>query len=333
MSELGDAAAAARSAGRRIPDFFIVGHAKCGTTALYEMLRRHPQVHMAAVKEPWFFARDNPQPKDVERSVSITGTNTGGLKEYLELFQGAGPDQRAGEASTSYIWSPIAAGRIAQVQPAARVIVILREPASFLRSVHLQLLKIGWETEADFRKALGLERQRLEGRQIPSRAAWPRTLIYSERVSYVEQLRRYHAVFAPEQVLVLIYDDFRHDNEATMRRVLRLLEVDDTHRIEAVNANATVGTSVQVDRVRRGLSTGRNPVYRTLRRTGKALTSSGFRERVYHPLMGRLAHGAPPPPDESFMLELRRRFKAEVVAASAYLDRDLVRLWGYDRID
>ena len=33
------------------------------------------------------------------------------------------------------------------------------------------------------------------------------------------------------------------------------------------------------------------------------------------------------------MLELRRRFEAEVHALSDYLGRDLVTLWGYDRID
>ena len=38
--------------GLRVPDFFIVGHAKSGTTALYEMLRQHPQIFMPASKEP-----------------------------------------------------------------------------------------------------------------------------------------------------------------------------------------------------------------------------------------------------------------------------------------
>jgi hypothetical protein len=32
------------------------------------------------------------------------------------------------------------------------------------------------------------------------------------------------------------------------------------------------------------------------------------------------------------MLQLRRRFKDEVEALSEYLDRDLVKLWGYDRL-
>jgi len=37
-------------------------------------------------------------------------------------------------------------------------------------------------------------------------------------------------------------------------------------------------------------------------------------------------------PSDTFMLELRRRFKPEVEAISEYLGRDLVSLWGYDRI-
>ena len=37
-----------------------------------------------------------------------------------------------------------------------------------------------------------------------------------------------------------------------------------------------------------------------------------------------------PAPDQAVMLELRRRFKAEVVDLSEYLNRDLLTLWGYD---
>src|SRR5579872_578348 len=42
----------------RLPDFFVIGHPKCGTTALYAMLKRHPQIYMSDVKEPQFFAGD-----------------------------------------------------------------------------------------------------------------------------------------------------------------------------------------------------------------------------------------------------------------------------------
>src|SRR5260221_4876184 len=138
----GDASAA------RMPDFFIVGHAKCGTTALYEALRRHPQIFMPLNKEPWFFARENPHPQTSgERSIEYTGRRTETLEDYLANFAAARPDQLVGEGSTSYLWSPAAAAAIAKAQPNARIIAILREPADFLRSLHLQRLTDHIESE------------------------------------------------------------------------------------------------------------------------------------------------------------------------------------------
>jgi Sulfotransferase family len=330
---------ASRAQGR-IPDFFIVGHAKCGTTALYDMLRRHPQIFMpeykrGSGKEPWYFAKDNPQPQlTAERSVAFTGRRAMTLEQYLSLFADAAPAQRVGEASTSYLWSATAAARIAQARPDARIIALLREPASFLRSLHLQLLQNHHESERDFRKAMSLDQVRREGREIPPYSYWPQALIYSDRVRYVEQLRRYHAVFAPEQVLILIYDDFRADNEATVRRVLRFLGVDEEEPIAAAEANPTVGVrSVRLDNLARAVKAGRGPLPHAAKTLIKGLTPWEFRHRWLYPLRNRIVYSKPGPPDEEFMLELRRRFKGEVVALSEYLDRDLVRLWGYDSLD
>jgi hypothetical protein len=326
----------ARPQQKRVPDFFIVGHAKCGTTALYEMLRRHPQLYMPDVKEPWFFARD-PQADESDKRLKTfeqTGTSSETFDEYLSLFDAARPDQRVGEASTHYLWSPTAAAAIADVQPAARIIAILREPASFLRSLHLQLLQNRHEVEKDFRKAIALEAARREGKAIPSHSSWPRALLYSDRVRYVEQLRRFHAVFSPEQVLVLIYDDFQRDNEGTVRTVLRFLEVDDARPIHAVEANPTVRVrSVRLDRMTRALVAGGGPAAQAVRATVKTLTPQRLRRDVLYPIRRRVVYGKPRSGDADFMLELRRRFKGEVVALSEYLGRDLVRLWGYHDVD
>jgi hypothetical protein len=46
----------------------------------------------------------------------------------------------------------------------------------------------------------------------------------------------------------------------------------------------------------------------------------------------RLLYGQPHPPDERLIRELRTRFKPEVQALSEYLERDLVKLWGYDEL-
>jgi hypothetical protein len=63
-----------------------------------------------------------------------------------------------------------------------------------------------------------------------------------------------------------------------------------------------------------------------------AIPSKRLREEAFLLVRRRMVFGAPPPPEESFMRELRLRFKAEVEALSAYMDRDLIRLWGYDEL-
>jgi hypothetical protein len=311
----------------RVPDFFIVGNPKCGTTALYEMLRRHPQIYMPELKETRFFSRNHPR---VPRSTTHPET----LEEYLSLFGEARPEQRAGEASPGYLRAPAAARAIAELQPNARIIAILREPASFVRSFHLELLQNHVETEKDLRKAIVLEEQRRDkdrARPEKERGAIPPGLRYS--VEYVEQLQRYHAVFRPEQVLVLIYDDFRADNEVTLRRVLRFLEVDETAPIELTEANPSVRVrSPRAYELVRSLYLGRSPATRLAKTTIKALTPQRLRRDGLGAVQQRVMYGKPRAPDEELMLELRRRYKGEVVALSEYLDRDLVTLWGYDSV-
>jgi hypothetical protein len=327
------ASASASSTGGRVPDFFIVGHGKCGTTALYRMLIEHPQIHMP-VKEPRFFAPDRRtrywRPPSSRRKHPTT------FDGYLSLFAGAGPDQRVGEASPTYLRSSLAAANIAAVRPDARIVAILREPASLLRSVHLQALRNYDETEKDFRKAMALEQDRRQGRSIPRFSQFPAVLQYSELVRFVEQLRRYQAVFAPENVLVLIYDDFRADNEGTVRRVLRFLEVDDSLPVPTVELESLHHPRyVLLDQLMRALSIARRTkVGAPVVRAANALTPRRLHESdALADAWRHVRYADPPPPDEEFMLELRRRFKPEVEAASDYLDRDLVRLWNYDDID
>jgi len=310
----------------RLPDFFIVGHPKCGTTALYEILRRHPQIYMPACKEPWFFAselhvRTPPRPE----GTPVT------LAEYLSLFAAARPEQRLGEASAEYLWSRTAADAIAEVDPGARIVALLREPASFLHSLHLQFLETYVETESDFRKALALEPERRQGREIPQYSYWPDALLYSEHVRYVEQLRRYYAVFPPEQILVLIYDDFRRDNESVVRTVLRFLEVDDAAAIATVEANPTVrARSQRLNELVHAVGVGRGPLSLAVKGTVKAVTPAKLRRRALYAVQRQVVFAKPQPPEEALMAELRARFKPEVVSLSEYLDRDLLSLWGYD---
>jgi hypothetical protein len=318
------------AADARVPDFFIVGAPKTGTTSLYLMLRKHPQIYMPQLKEPQYLEGETLVRG--EPAAASEGDYPTTLADYLALFDEATPEQIAGEATASYLWSRTAATNIADLQPQARIIAILREPASFVRSFHLQCLKVGNEDEKDLRTAIALEADRREGKRIPRHARRPQLLQYSEHVRFVEQLQRYGARFAPEQMLVLIYDDFRADNRATLRRVLGFLGVDDSYRIPIRKANQSVSVrSKRMQALVSAIRVGEGRLPRAANRAVKTLAPRRVRDRS-HLIRRRLLFNEPPAPDEELMIELRRRYKPEVVALSEYLDRDLVSLWGYDEL-
>ena len=316
----------ARAQQSRLPDFFIVGHPKCGTTAMYEMLSGHPQVFLPERKEPRWFSTDLRSPF----RPGADGRPRDSYEDYLALFAPAGAGQLAGEGSTNYIWSHTAAAEIAAVRPDARIIAIFREPASFVRSLHEHMVQHKAEEEPSLRRALELEAERREGRHLTAvTQRWPQQLFYAERVRYVEQLRRYHAVFAAEQVLVLLYDDFRADNDATLRRIQRFLGIEQTGAARVVEANESVHRRADLDGKLHDAFFGGGPVLRSARRAARLLTPERARQRAFSALRERLVFTSPPPPDEALMSELRLRFAPEVHELSEYIDRDLLSLWGY----
>ncbi len=327
-----EAAEGGPSPAGRVPDFFIAGHPKCGTTALYLALRSHPQVYMSAIKEPQYFSGEI-RAEAARRPASRLPQT---LEDYLALFAPAGPDQLTGEASPSYLRSPEAAAEIARLNPDARIIAIFREPAGFLRSLHLQYVQTMIEPERDLATALGLEQARREGRSLPGGGNWRQTLLYSEHVRYVEQLRRYHEAFGPDRVLVLIYDDFRADNEATLRRVQRFLEIDDTLPVQTVEANPSMAVrSGALHGLVRSLQRAEDGPLGKAKRLANVALPRERRRALFAPLRRRvnrrLRFGRPEPLDEALTEQLRERFRGEVLALAEYLDRDLLSLWGYDR--
>jgi hypothetical protein len=315
----------------RTPDFLIVGHQKCGTTALYLMLSQHPAIFMPDVKEPWFFGRELRSRFDKPSTRGRPNT----LDDYVALFADAGADQLAGEASPQSVRSPRSAREIAELRPDARIVVLLREPAAFLRSLHLQLVATHIEDESDFGRAIALEEQRRAGKRIPRRSVSPQSLFYSDHVRYAEQLGWLHESFPREQVLVLIYEDFRRDNEAVLRKVLEFLDVDPTAPIEPVETKPLEDVrSMRLHQLRRAIrKVGLNPAKRgRVVQTLDMLAPRSLSSDSISAAFRRIAYRPQRPADDELMLGLRRRFKGEVQAASDYLGRDLVTLWGYDRI-
>ncbi len=203
----------------RLPDFIIGGAPRSGTTWLYWLLDRHPDVYMArpVTPEPKFFLVDRVYEK--------------GLAYYAETwFAPAGPGRLAGEKSTDYLESAAAAERIVRDVPRVKLIFVLRNPIDRAYSNFLWTRMNGLET-ADFATALRLEEQR--ERELPESLKFARPFSYFSRGLYADLLAPYFSRFPREQMLILKFDDLVADPAATAERLHRFLGL----RVRAADAN------------------------------------------------------------------------------------------------
>lgn len=212
----------------RKPDFWIVGAPKCGTSAMHEYLRQHPQIFIPRRMEMHFFGSDLVFPR---------GGKIGSLEEYLGYFAGASDGQRVGEKSVWYLYSDRAAREIREFCSAAQIIVMLRNPADMLYSLHSQFLYTGNEDIEDFQAALDAEEDRKRGQRLPRTMINPAGLLYRHTIRFAEQLQRYFDAFGRENVHAILFDDLKNDAARTYRDTLRFLGVNEEFQPDLVIVN------------------------------------------------------------------------------------------------
>jgi hypothetical protein len=208
-----------------MPNFFIIGAQKAGTTSLYHYLKQHPEVYLSPVKEPFFFNHEiGPDGRALKERFGGPGRprkpRFASLDEYRELFAGARSETAVGEASVLYMCVPGTAERIERYAPGSRAIALLRDPAERAYSAFKHALRIGVEPLNDFARALREEDDRI-------RENWHYALRYRWRGLYHEQLERYYRVFGGERIGVWLYEDLREDPVGVAQGAFRFLGVDD----------------------------------------------------------------------------------------------------------
>ena len=216
----------------RLPNFFIIGAAKSGTTSLHEYLAQHPQIYMSFPKELNFFSfldstpsfcgppcePGNPVLRDrLRREMYDLSITT--WPDYRKVFSRVRSEQGIGESSVSYLYFPQAAERIRRSVPDARLIAILRNPVDRAYSKYRHLRRDGAEPLVQFEQALAAEPARMQANWSP---AW----FYVDRGFYHRQLKRYYEIFDRRQIHVVLYDEFTRRPAETLQGIFRFLEVD-----------------------------------------------------------------------------------------------------------
>lgn len=215
------------------PNFFIIGAPKCGTTALSEYLRTHPNVFMCTPKEPHYFSPDFPTRGRTKWKIET-------LKRYVNLFQEATEDHLAiGEASVFYLYSSIAPKSLYEFNPKAKIVIMIRNPVDLVYSYHSQMVYSSRETEKNFKKAWALQEEREQGIKIPVKCPNPEFLNYSSIGKLFKHIEKWLFFFPRNQVKIILFDEFKNNTEFIYKDALYFLGVnsDEKQYFPIINSN------------------------------------------------------------------------------------------------
>tara|TARA_R110001606_G_scaffold251548_1_gene399509 strand:+ start:7015 stop:7917 length:903 start_codon:yes stop_codon:yes gene_type:complete len=212
------------------PNFFIVGAPKCGTTSLFFWLNQHPQVFMPDRKEVHFFNVDG-----------MTRIDT--LADYEALFADASEQHSAvGEGSTHYLYSRRAIAGVLEYNPAAKLVVCVRNPVQMAPSLHSERVAQGMDALTDFDQAWRDSESRPHSLyKAAASKDDPDRLNYKAYCRLGEQVERLLSVAPRERVHFIVFDDLVNDPQGVFFALLDFLDlprIDITY--EAVNQNKRI---------------------------------------------------------------------------------------------
>jgi hypothetical protein len=181
-----------------LPDFFIGGVPKAGTTALWRYLQEHPDVYMGVEKEPYFF----------------THRWDRGFDWYNGLYPSPNGAKRIGDGSVNLIYSTLAPARLHEHTPRAKLVFMLRNPIERAFSDYWFSTNQGLSPYIKYSFS-----ELIRAQEDPFRATF---MGFGE---YAAGMRRYTDALSRAQVKVLFHEDFQARTAAVVNDVFEYLDL------------------------------------------------------------------------------------------------------------
>lgn len=221
-----------------IPNLFIVGAMKAGTTSLAAALSTHPDIFAGPIKEPNHFARELidgrvwelfPATRKLDISQYLAADQLRSLHyayidrrdDYASLYRDSAGQRYVLDASTSYLSSPLAAALIAEASPNGKIIILTRPKADRAWSEFRMNTGIGL-TGGDYQAALEREARALEAGIPPLAERYVSTGWYRTHRS------RFETAFGSENVFVGDFIEMTTRPTTFMDRLSGFLDLDCT---------------------------------------------------------------------------------------------------------
>lgn len=200
---------------RVLPDFLVIGVMKGGTTSLFQYLAKHPKINPPFRKEIKFF--------DLHYGQGLNW-----YRAHFPLKEKMAGGAVTGEATPYYIFHPLAAERIANDIPSAKLVALLRNPVDRAYSHYNHMVRVGREP-LSFEDALDQEDERLfqEEDRIIADPQYPtfKHLHYSykARGRYAEQISKWLGFFSGDQILFLSSEELYSQPSSAYEKAIRFL--------------------------------------------------------------------------------------------------------------
>lgn len=196
-----------------LPNFLIIGAAKCGTTALATILGQHPDCCISNPKEVSYFQ----DTVDFAPNPNFEK----GLDWYRKAFLHYNGEAHVGEATPSYSdrsRSPGTAKRIHQFDPKMRLIYMTRDPLERQISTWQMFYMIA-------KQELSLSKREYEW-ALKGFSYWlemQRDVRQWDVSRYAFQLKAYQDHFPPAQILVMALEDWKVRQNEEINRAMKFL--------------------------------------------------------------------------------------------------------------
>lgn len=205
-----------------IPNFFIVGVPKAGTTALAHSLAKHPDIFISPIKETDYFSAEEVEKDGLYYEKKPIKSHI----EYSNLFTNVENEQIIGEASVSYIFYPSVPLKIKKKSPNAKIVIVLRDPVERAISHYLMDRRLGYIKES-------LEDLILN--PMSNHVAFQQVVLQG---LYYENCKNYIETFGSKNVLILEYNK---NILSYWNRIEQFLEINSVPSPE----NSAVNSSVE----------------------------------------------------------------------------------------
>jgi hypothetical protein len=203
-----------------LPNTFIIGVQKAGTTTLDDWLAQHPQIYCyESLKDVLLFVRFKSMDEIVQR-----------MQKEPVPYKG---QPVVLQSAVNYVFYPQYLEQLSQMSPSAKLIVILRNPVDRAVSSYGYFTKMLRETR-EIKEALLYEpKLNIEFSKDNS------DFTYIEHGFYTRQIKSCLEYFSKEQLLVLDYDDLATNPAVLLKKTFSFLGIDPSFQPDLTPKNVT----------------------------------------------------------------------------------------------